>query len=309
MSAVINGEEFEIATFRKEEYDGGGRRPTNVEYSGIDEDAIRRDLTINALYYDLDKKKIIDLVGGVDDLKNGQVRTVGNPDDRFYEDRLRIMRAIRFKNVIGGDLDEKTKQAIFKYKDMPGVSNERIRDEFYSGLKKSKEPSNLLEDLRKFGIFDRMFPKMRINTNFQKGIRNPMLVISLLLKENKVQDVYKMMTEMKYTNPEKKSVQFLLRFKNFFENFDSSIATLEDAKEFEKLIGNRDSGINDNLSPDEFLEWSRINGINEKIAKSFLEFQPKTSKQMPELQEKGLSGQELGFEVKRINLEYFLSSL
>jgi tRNA nucleotidyltransferase/poly(A) polymerase len=310
ISAVINGEEFEIATFRQEKYDdGAGRRPTSVEYSGIDEDALRRDLTINALYYDLDKKKVIDLVGGIEDLKNGIIRTVGNPDDRIYDDRLRAMRAIRFKNVIGGDLDEKTKSAILKYKDMPGVSNERIRDEFYSGIIKSKRTSVFLNDLLSFGIFERMFPKMKINNSFYDDIKNPILVIAFLLKDNKVEDVYRMMTEMKYTNPEKKSIELLLGFNNFFNNFDSSLKTIEDSKIFDKLLNNRITGINKDLSEEDFVKWAKMNKIDENISKNFLIFQPKTSKELPELQEKGFSGKELGDEIKKINLELFLRSI
>jgi tRNA nucleotidyltransferase/poly(A) polymerase len=86
--------EYEIATMRKDI--GSGRRPDSVEYTDINHDVLRRDLTINALFYDIDTHEIVDLVGGVQDLKNGVIRTVGNPQQRFEEDPLRILRFFRF---------------------------------------------------------------------------------------------------------------------------------------------------------------------------------------------------------------------
>ena len=85
--------EYEIATFRK---DGVGRKPEVKIGSTIESDAARRDLRINALYYDIDTHEVIDLVGGLNDLKNGTVQTVGNAQQRFEEDPLRILRFFRF---------------------------------------------------------------------------------------------------------------------------------------------------------------------------------------------------------------------
>lgn len=85
---------MEIATFRSDTYDGKSRNP-KVEYTTIDKDVERRDLRINGLFYDLEKKEIIDLVGGIDDIKNNIISMIGNPDLRIHEDPLRILRAIR----------------------------------------------------------------------------------------------------------------------------------------------------------------------------------------------------------------------
>jgi hypothetical protein len=86
--------EYEIATFRSDETKG--RKPEVKIGATIEFDAARRDLRINALYYDIDNKEIIDLVGGLEDLKNGTIRMVGNPQERFEEDPLRILRFFRF---------------------------------------------------------------------------------------------------------------------------------------------------------------------------------------------------------------------
>jgi len=90
-------EGMEIATFREDVYDGklGKTRNPDVKFTTIEQDVLRRDLRINGLFYDLDKKEIVDLVGGVDDIKNKVIGMIGDPDLRIKEDPLRILRAIR----------------------------------------------------------------------------------------------------------------------------------------------------------------------------------------------------------------------
>ncbi len=90
-------EGMEIATFRSDVYDGklGKTRNPDVKFTTIEQDVLRRDLRINGLFYDLDKKEIVDLVGGVDDIKNKVIGMIGDPDLRIKEDPLRILRAIR----------------------------------------------------------------------------------------------------------------------------------------------------------------------------------------------------------------------
>lgn len=94
INVFTNDGEYEIATFRSDETKG--RNPEVKLGVSIETDAARRDLRINALYYDIDTHEIIDLVGGLDDLKNGTIQTVGNPQERFEEDPLRILRFFRF---------------------------------------------------------------------------------------------------------------------------------------------------------------------------------------------------------------------
>lgn len=98
INVFTDNDEYEIATFRRDL--SMGRRPDGVEFTTIDQDVLRRDLTINALFYDIDTGEVVDLVGGVDDLKKGIIRTVGDPVDRFSEDPLRILRFVRFLSKI-----------------------------------------------------------------------------------------------------------------------------------------------------------------------------------------------------------------
>ena len=136
---VIGG--HEIATFRKDI--GKGRRPDAVDYTDIEGDVKRRDLTINALFYDIGREEIVDLVGGIKDLKKKQIHAVGTAEERFDEDPLRKLRALRFTASIGGRVRD-TLMALKKDPSLKGVSAERIRDEFVKSIKKAKVPLNIL---------------------------------------------------------------------------------------------------------------------------------------------------------------------
>ena len=105
VTAVLDGEAFEITTYRTDGEYLDARHPENVVFvSDLSEDLSRRDFTINALAYNA-KVGIVDKFGGIDDIKNGIIRTVGNPDKRFNEDALRIMRALRFASTLGFEIE------------------------------------------------------------------------------------------------------------------------------------------------------------------------------------------------------------
>ena len=124
------GATLEIATFREDlEYEDH-RHPTAVRFAGPAEDAARRDFTINALFYDPKTSRILDTVGGVEDLKSGIVRAIGEPSERFREDALRLLRAVRFTTRFGFRLEPATEQAVKdRARLITKVSAERIRDE------------------------------------------------------------------------------------------------------------------------------------------------------------------------------------
>ncbi|HOK09328.1 MAG TPA: CCA tRNA nucleotidyltransferase [Candidatus Hydrogenedens sp.] len=122
--------EFEVTTFRSDAPYFDGRHPSSVTFSTPEEDAKRRDFTINALFYDPIHEKIIDYVGGQEDIKKRVIRTVGNPYQRFSEDYLRLLRAVRFSARFNFDIEEETLQAMKAlHENIKNVSAERIRDE------------------------------------------------------------------------------------------------------------------------------------------------------------------------------------
>lgn len=121
---------FEVATFRCEGGYQDGRHPTQVSFSKPEEDAKRRDFTVNGMFYDPFAAKVIDFVGGMQDLSQKVIRAIGEPAARFEEDKLRLLRAVRFASTLDFEIETKTWEALrkraFKIRE---VSPERIRDE------------------------------------------------------------------------------------------------------------------------------------------------------------------------------------
>ena len=128
---VLKGEHpYEVATFRTDGEYQDGRRPEGVLFSGPKEDALRRDFTVNGLFYDPVGRKITDYVGGREDLRRRIIRAIGDPCGRFREDRLRMLRAVRFAAVLGFEIEPATFRAIREQSDrIREVSPERVRDE------------------------------------------------------------------------------------------------------------------------------------------------------------------------------------
>ena len=125
-----NGFEFQVATFRNDGQYIDGRHPETVSFATPEEDAARRDFTVNGLFYDPIAERLIDFVGGQRDLAAKLLRAIGNPYDRFREDRLRMMRAARFATTLGFDLEPQTWRAVCENAPhIHEVSAERIREE------------------------------------------------------------------------------------------------------------------------------------------------------------------------------------
>ncbi|WDQ15821.1 CCA tRNA nucleotidyltransferase [Rhodopirellula sp. P2] len=117
----------EVATFRADGSYSDGRRPDSVTYGDAEADALRRDFTINGMFYDVFESRIIDHVGGIDDLAKGHLRTIGEAIQRFEEDKLRMLRAVRFATTLGFSIEHKTFAAIQNHaSDISVVSGERI---------------------------------------------------------------------------------------------------------------------------------------------------------------------------------------
>jgi len=121
---------YEVARFRRDGRYLDGRHPEEVEFSGPEEDARRRDFTINGMFYDPLAERLIDFVGGQEDLEGKQVRAIGEPRQRFAEDYLRLLRAARFAARLGFQIEAETFAAIREMAPcIRRVSAERARDE------------------------------------------------------------------------------------------------------------------------------------------------------------------------------------
>ena len=161
MFLPLEGEKkiVEITTFRKDSSYGDGRRPQFVKYtSSAKEDAKRRDFTVNALFYDIKNEKVLDFVEGVKDLKSRLLRTVGVPEERFEEDYLRPLRALRFAHQLNFVIDSKTQKAIPPFAEkLQTLSKERI----YSELMKMFSHGSMnqaVKILKDHSFFNILFP-------------------------------------------------------------------------------------------------------------------------------------------------------
>ena len=160
--AVLMGEQIEITTFRVDGDYEDNRHPTNVKLTrNIEEDVARRDFTMNAIYIDKDGK-YTDLFGGVSDIENKIIRTVGDPHKRFTEDALRILRALRFSAVLGFTIEEETSKTIFELKDLlMNISCERINEELCKLIVGKHASSVIREYLEVFSLFIPELLRMR----------------------------------------------------------------------------------------------------------------------------------------------------
>ena len=155
----------EVTTFRKEGNYEDFRRPSQLEWGKkLEEDLQRRDFTMNAMAYDILKDILIDIYKGQDDIKDKIIKTVGNTEERFQEDALRMLRAIRFSAQIDFVISQEITKSIFNLSiNLEKISQERIRDEFVKILM-TKNPMTALVTAQKLGILKYISPEL------EKGI-------------------------------------------------------------------------------------------------------------------------------------------
>ena len=285
--------EYEIATFREDL--SGGRRPDAVSFTDIEGDVKRRDLTINALFYDIDTHEIVDLVGGVEDLKNGIVRTVGAPEDRFGEDRLRILRAIRFAGRFGNQLDPATDAALQKDASLEGISGERIRDEFIKGIQSAKSQKSFLEMLDKYKLFDWVFKGLNVERGVIQRLGgykydDYLVLLARLLKKNGIEVLKKTLNGLKYSADEVKAITFLVAMLNLDED------TAVTLKKAEGLSG---------VSPEQVRIFCGDEGVSSQLLDAFEKFRLTVSG--PEVMDKmGLKpGPEVGKAIQKVETDNF----
>ncbi len=160
MVVVEEGRQFQVATFRAEADYADGRHPGRVEFADARADAVRRDFTVNGLFYDPVREQLHDWVGGEADLRGRLLRTIGQPQDRFAEDHLRLLRAVRLAAQLGFDIEPGTFAAIQSLGSrIHGVSAERIRDELVK-LFKAPHASRGLRLLHDSGLLQEILPEL-----------------------------------------------------------------------------------------------------------------------------------------------------
>lgn len=207
---IIEDSIYEITTYRIESEYEDNRRPKEVKFTkNIIEDLKRRDFTINAMAYNY-KVGLIDEFGGIKDVNQNLIRTVGNPDERFNEDGLRIIRAIRFSSKLGFKIEENTLKSIYKNsKLIKNISKERITDEFNKIiLSEYPEKINLLYKTKIFKYlniyddfnqneYDYLSKNLPILTQCNNKIEDRLLLLEYLIANRGINNINKQYEQLK----------------------------------------------------------------------------------------------------------------
>ncbi|MBX7246803.1 MAG: CCA tRNA nucleotidyltransferase [Candidatus Sumerlaeaceae bacterium] len=158
---VLDGEQkTEVATFRSDGAYRDHRHPDSVVFSNAENDAQRRDFTVNGLFYDTEARDVVDFVGGVADIEKRVIRCIGNPGDRFNEDALRLLRAARFASSLGFEVEPETLSAIQKLvHTIVSISAERVREELIKGLTRAN-PDRFIRLLDQMGLLEIILPEV-----------------------------------------------------------------------------------------------------------------------------------------------------
>jgi len=293
-------EGMEIATFREDI--SKGRNPEVKLGATIEQDVNRRDISFNGLFFDLDTNEIVDLVGGQQDLKDGVTRMIGDPNERFEEDSLRILRAFRFASRYGHPLHKDTEVAIAKRNqlenidpesgEMKRISQERIWEEMKKAFKQAKDYRNYLAFFSKFDMWNQVFPGIEVCELFVDTKDFVVTIASLFRNETTEGLEKKMVQEFRIEQDVAKKVVFLIDLTNM---------TVESAYDMSKR--RQQCAISDET----MLEWLKVSDSQFPVPLKFIEYKPTVSSQ--ELMAKGIKGKELGIEIKRLETEKFRQML
>jgi len=222
VGVIIDEEVYEITTYRLDGEYENNRRPKSVSFtSNLIEDLKRRDFTINAIAYN-DRVGIIDKFGGLKDIKNKNIKTVGNPDNRFNEDGLRLIRAIRFSSKLNFKIEDGTLNSIYKNVDVvKNISKERITDEFSKIILGNKPQDIIL--LYKTGIFKAIGIKSNISDNEYKTLEKSLRILKCI-PNNLIDKLGMLEFIIKYKKYNTESIKDLLVYSNKVKS-DSNFIT------------------------------------------------------------------------------------
>lgn len=274
--ARVNGEEFEIATFRKDSKGSNGRVPDSMEFGGLDDDAAKRDFTINAMYIPLTSAdganaKLIDPHGGAHALRKGEVQFVGNAKDRLGEDQLRVLRYIRQiashgKNTKVGD---DVKSAIEDIKDLPSVSRERIKEEFLKGLQHAEvDPVQYVKMFKDLGLLNTIFPDMEFKLDAPEDFsdkKEKRLAIAWLLRNNPPVKIEKMLQQGTWSDEEIRDIITLVELSKWLADHGKNPKVFLD-KFFDMKKKFHKTGMVPSLAK----QWGRMNKHPEDVMHHFL---------------------------------------
>lgn len=232
---------FEVTTFRVEGKYLDGRRPEEVSFvNSVEEDLSRRDLTINAIAYNPITNELKDPFNGQLDLQNKTIKAVGDPNLRFQEDGLRIMRAARFAARFGYTIEENTLQGMKNnLETLKKVSKERIKDELCKTIM-SANPGLGLHILSVTGALQIASPALKFeikkDTQFKGDLETRLTCLYLHLSIDKIENE---LEYLKFSNKEIKQIMFLYELMGHYYKYSNKIQTIDDYKNIISIIKNR----------------------------------------------------------------------
>jgi len=303
---------YEIASYRKDiskgrDTKGNDQKVEIGQHITIKDDVKRRDLTMNALFYNIKTHEIVDVVGGMRDIQNKVVRAVGNPQKRFDEDRLRILRALRFAAITDSKLHPKTEKALrndsrlFNISDVDDVSRERIFLEFKKVKEKARKNDDpkiikrFVDDLIEYGIMEQIFPVITKH----KIIRPTTyltVAIAQVLRDNEITPEFKqILIDAKIPTDFVEIISILIKI------WKDKVIDPNDVYELYKEVRNK------NVRRDIIEEWMDVMNLTDKSLKTFLRYVPTTPGK--EVMDDGFKGANIGHEIRRREAEKFQKML
>jgi len=231
---IYRGHPFEVATFRSDEAYVDGRRPTGVVFTDVKQDVLRRDFTINGLLYDPLDQRVIDYVEGQSDIRAKLVRAIGDPHARFEEDKLRILRAVRFGARLGYEIEPATWEAVrFMAPKIHQVSSERIREEL-SRILTDGRPARGFRLLDESGLRAEILPELEWTEHIERSLgfvrkgADVDFAMGVLLHHTPVAGVQKIVDRLKFSRAEMQHIISLVEnLPRFSEVRQMSMAKLK----------------------------------------------------------------------------------
>jgi tRNA nucleotidyltransferase/poly(A) polymerase len=205
---IKRGHPFEVATFRSDEAYIDGRHPTGVVFTNVQQDVLRRDFTINGLLYDPLTGEVIDYVNGRADIDAKIVRAIGDPHARFEEDKLRMLRAIRFGARLGYTIERKTWQAVCEMAPkIHQVSSERVREELTRILTEG-QAAHGIRMLKESGLRAQILPELAWTDHIERSLEfvsrgsPPDYAMGVLLHHTELDEVQQIVERLKFSRAE-----------------------------------------------------------------------------------------------------------
>ena len=232
---LTDGKQVEVATFRTEGGYQDGRHPTHVEFASAAEDASRRDFTVNGMFFDPIEESVLDFVNGQQDLEKQVLRTIGNPDERFSEDYLRMLRAVRFAVKLEFSIEPATWAAVQKHAPkITGVSAERIAAEVEQILSHPNRAQGV-QLLTDSGLTAAIFELFKdepatfgkaVLEHLPKAVDFP-LALASFWAGFEAKQALNQCKKLKLSNDHLKHVQFLLKKRDILLDADMAISKLK----------------------------------------------------------------------------------